>query len=71
VSKETKKLLIISGKANRKNFTNPTNIPFRKDVYQDMEKYCSGSQIGIVNSLLRKSLDSLIADKKLIIEELD
>ncbi|MCZ6914443.1 MAG: hypothetical protein O7C59_08350, partial [Rickettsia endosymbiont of Ixodes persulcatus] len=63
-----KKLLIVTGQANRKKFSNPTNIPFRKDIYDDMEKYCSGSQIGIVNVLLRRALDSLIDEEKVIIE---
>ncbi len=66
-----KKLLIVAGQANRKNFSNPTSIPFRKDVYEDMEKFCSGSQIGVVNILLRRALDTLIEDGKVIIEELD
>lgn len=64
-------LLIISGRGTRKNYANPTNISFKKDVFEDIEKYCTGSQIGIVNYLLRRGLDSLIKDGKTVIEILD
>lgn len=67
-SKE-KLLLIIAGRASMESYGKPSLIYIRKDIQEDIDKYCSGSKQSIVNYLLRRGLDDLIKQGTLVVEE--
>ena len=62
-------LLSIAGRGSMDSYGKPSLIYIRKDIQQDMEKHCSGSKQAIINYLLRRGLDDLIAENTLVVEE--
>ena len=59
-------LLSASGKINREeNCGKPFLIYLKKDLINDIEKYCHGSKTLIINYLVRRGLNALVTDKKL------
>jgi hypothetical protein len=67
-----KLLLSISGKMKRtEDCSHSYQIFLRNDIKNDIDRYCLGSMQGIVNYLIRRGLDEIIAKGEPIIEELD
>ena len=64
-------LLSIAGRASMESYGKPSLIYIRKDIQEDIDKYCSGSKQSIINYLLRRGLDDLIKEGVLIVEEQD
>jgi hypothetical protein len=62
-------LLSIAGRANMENYGKPSFIYIKKDLQEDIDKYCSGSKQSIINYLLRRGLDDLIKEGVLVVEE--
>jgi hypothetical protein len=67
-SKE-KILLSIAGRASMESYGKPNLVYIKKDIQNDIDKYCSGSKQSIVNYLLRRGLDELIKNGVLVVEE--
>jgi hypothetical protein len=62
-------LLIIAGRASMDSYGKPSLLYIRKDIQEDIDKYCSGSKQSTVNYLLRRGLDDLIKQDTLVVEE--
>jgi len=64
-------LLSVSGKMDRGiECDKPIRLFIKKDINQDIDKFCTGNKQGIINFLIRKGLDEIIKDgKALFIEE--
>jgi hypothetical protein len=62
-------LLSISGRENMSKYEKPILVYIKRDIKEDIEKYCAGSNQSIINYLLRKGLDNLIREGTLIVEE--
>lgn len=61
-------LLTVAGKMNReRDCSKPSLIYFKNDVKGDMEKYCNGNKNLVINYLLRKGLDALIAEGEMVV----
>ena len=68
-SKE-KVLLSISGRSSsRDEYAKGTLLYIKQDILDDVDKYCMGNKNAILNYLIRRGLDELVADKKVVLEE--
>lgn len=63
-------LLFIAGRMNRmEDCTKPFLLHLRKDIKNDIERYCLGNMNALLNYLVRRGLDDIIEKGEKIIEE--
>jgi hypothetical protein len=61
-------LLSVSGRINReKNCGKPNLIYIKKELESEIKKYCHGNKTLIINFLLKKGLNALIEENRLIL----
>lgn len=65
-------LLSIAGRApNRDDYASPTLLYVRKDLQDSIDQCCSGTRQAILNYLLKRGLDDLIAKGERVVEEVE
>lgn len=65
---EEQVLLSIASRMNRdKECKKVVLLHVKKDIISDIDKYCHGNKQAILNYLLRRGLDTLIKEGKLIL----
>lgn len=69
ISKD-KILLSITGRSPSREDSKQVLLYVRNDVQEDIEKYCVGTYQAILNYLLRRGLDDLMATGELVMEDL-
>jgi hypothetical protein len=63
-------LLIAAGRvASKEIYAKAGLLYLKKDIQADIEKYCTGNKQAILNYLIRRGLDDLIAKGERVIEE--
>jgi len=61
-------LLSIAGKMDRElECVKPIQLYLKKDVSADLKKFCHGNNQAILNYIIRKGLDQLIAENELVL----
>ncbi len=70
-ARRNRKHLLLCVPCKRESRTNNRVLLYvNEDVYEDLDKYCSGNKQGVINYLLRRALDDLIEKQEIIIEEI-
>ena len=62
-------LLMITGQKSKDIKSIRKIMYFREDIFNDIERYCSGSFSGTVNYLIRRGLNDLIKSESKVFEE--
>lgn len=64
-------LLSAAGRTEARKGYSKLLIYLSPDIEEDMEKYCSGTKQAIISYLLRRGLDELIKENKVVIYEIN